>query len=66
MEKQVYRVECNFGSKYFQSLDKARAYFRRKADKHLDVELWRIDYLFGVRAATQKLIDYSGTALPKF
>lgn len=65
--KRLYRVECNFGCKYFKSEEKARAYFERKADKHLDVELWIVTYSvrkFGF-SASQKLLEYSATALPK-
>ena len=42
--EQYFRVECNFGCKYFTNPDKAKAYFDRKADKHLDVEMWLVTY----------------------
>lgn len=29
-KKQIYRVECNFGSKYFADLNKAMKYFNKK------------------------------------
>lgn len=67
--KQYFRVECNFGCKYFTNPDKAKAYFDRKANKHLDVEMWLVTYCCCVRkqtfSATQDLLAYSGTALPK-
>ena len=65
--KQCYRVECNFGCKYFNTQEKARAYFERKASKSLDVEMWQVNYCSCRKriCATQKLIAYSGTTLPK-
>jgi len=41
-KNQIYRVECNFGSKYFADLDKAKKYFNKKANNRLNVELWQI------------------------
>ncbi len=41
-KKKIYRVECNFGSKYFDNLDKALKYFQKKVGNHLYVELWKI------------------------
>ena len=35
-----YRVECNFGSRYFKDNEKALKYFNKCKEKHLDVELW--------------------------
>ena len=29
-KKQIYRVECNVGSKYFADLNKAMKYFNKK------------------------------------
>lgn len=63
-----YRVECNFGCKYFINQDQAKAYFNRKANKHLDVELWHVSYCCcggKTICATQELLAYSGTSMPK-
>ncbi len=38
--RQVYRVECNHGSKYFCSLIKANNYFNAMVSRGYDVELW--------------------------
>lgn len=42
--KQFYRVECNFGCKYFKDIDKAMKYFQKKSDNRLYVELWQVTY----------------------
>lgn len=67
--QQLYRVECNFGCKYFDSLKKAGAYFQRKVKKRLDVELWLVTYIYCAKQskfiARQELLGYSATALPK-
>jgi len=60
--KKVYRVECNFGSKYFESGVSAFAYFEQMKTKQMtSVELWlvikeRTPKLYSV---TQELIAYS-------
>lgn len=41
---QCFRVECNFGSKYFKDIDKAMKYFEKKANNRLHVELWQVSY----------------------
>lgn len=65
-----YRVECNFGSRYFTDIGKAYRYYNKCKAKRLDVELWQVDYHFchstGEVLALQHLIGYSGTDLPKF
>lgn len=67
--EQYFRVECNFGSKYFVDPERARAYFYRKVIKHLDVELWLINYWRYDKKkgfyATQELLAYSGTKFTK-
>lgn len=67
--EQYFRVECNFGCKYFTNPEKAKAYFDRKANKHLDVEMWLVTYCScekkRVFSATQDLLAYSGTTMPK-
>lgn len=67
--EQYFRVECNFGCKYFTNSEKAKAYFDRKANKHLDVEMWLVTYCRCERKhafyATQDLLAYSGTTMPK-
>lgn len=64
-----FRVECNFGCKYFQDISKAQNYFNKCVQKHLDVELWLVTYIccpiLGKYSAKQELIAYSGTHLPK-
>lgn len=40
--EKYYRIECNYGSRYFAEIDKASAYFRRKQSKGLNVELWEV------------------------
>ena len=64
---RYYRVECNFGSKYFHDRDKAFAYYNRKAVKNLDVELWLMAYCRCTKKfhAEQQLIAYSGTQFLK-
>lgn len=66
---QVFRVECNFGSRYFDTAVKAFAYFKKKKAKNLDVEIWLVKFTCspktGLYSATQELLDYSSTALPK-
>lgn len=59
-----YRVECNFGSKYFSNMNKAYEYFFECMDRNLLAELWRITYKFcpalNRYLARQDLIEYSG------
>ena len=68
---QRYRVECNYGSRYFPDLEKAGKYFLKCRARHLDVELWLVNYVLCVDEgeksvlASQLLIDYSGTFIPK-
>ncbi len=66
---RMYRVECNFGSKYFETATKGFAYFKKKKAKHLDVEIWLVNYSYSQKtntySATQELLDYSSTNLPK-
>lgn len=64
-----FRVECNFGCRYFDKIDKAYWYFNKCKTKHLDVELWFVKYGYDFTkkryTATQELLDYSSTYLPK-
>lgn len=46
--RQVYRVECNHGSKYFSSLTKANRYFNAMLSRGYDVELWESTFRIGV------------------
>ncbi len=66
--KEIYRVECNFGSKYFNSLEGAASYFERKLE-NLDAELWMVTYEYCPRKkiyfANQKLLGYSAALLAK-
>jgi len=65
----VYRVECNFGSKYFECLFAAVAFYKKCKAKNRDVELWAIDYFRSKKTnryqAVQELLAYSNTNLPK-
>lgn len=67
--KEIYRVECNFGSKYFNTLEGAVSYFERKVNKGFDAELWLIKYIYCPRnkiySASQKLLGYSAALLAK-
>ncbi len=68
--KKMYRVECNYGSKYFTSFDKALAFFEYKASISPDVELWRVSYNYCARkkiiSASQELLGYTDGTLAKF
>lgn len=70
LQKQIYRVECNFGSKYFKTLDKARKYFEYKVSLDFDAELWLVKYKYNSRneicSASQVLLGYSAIVLSKF
>lgn len=59
---QKYRVECNFGNKYFSNMYKAYGYFFECIDKDLPVMLWRTAYKFCPKLnryiAKQELIEY--------
>jgi len=37
---EFFRVECNFGSRYFDDFDEAKAFFDLRKKRHVDVELW--------------------------
>lgn len=66
---QMYRVECNYGSKYFETATKSFAYFKKKKTKHMDVEIWLVTYVYSQKtntySAIQELLDYSSSNLPK-
>ena len=51
---QRFRVECNFGCRYFKDIVKAQRYFEKCRSKHLEVELWQVSYL----------LTFSGTRYP--
>ena len=65
---QRFRVECNFGCRYFKDRAKAQRYFDKCMDKHLVVELWLVTYRYcpvlEKFSATQDLLAYAGTRLP--
>ena len=65
-----FRVECNFGCRYFSDAKKAKAYFNKCCSKHLDAEIWIVSYYFDESKknyfAMQMLLDYSPTSLLKF
>lgn len=64
-----YRVECNFGCRYFKTIEKARRHFDKCKAKHLDAELWSVIYNYDFvkkrYTGKQELLDYSFTRLPK-
>lgn len=64
-----YRVECNYGSRYFDNASKAIEYFNRKKARNLDVEIWLVFYCYIEQkkqfVAYQKLLCYSSTNMPK-
>lgn len=64
-----YRVECNFGSKYFDNAAEAFVYFEKCKKKNRNVGIW-IMTLSSIKkqnriAVTQELLDYSFTHFPK-
>lgn len=65
-----FRVECNFGCRYFDNASKALKYFNKCISRHLDAEIWLVAYAYCDKSrrlvATQWLLDYSPTALPKY
>lgn len=63
------RVECNFGSKYFDDADKAQLYFDSKAAANQEVELWLVRYIItrkGKMVVVQRLLDCSTSFQPIF
>ena len=44
--RQIYRVECNRGSKYFKNDDKASAYFDYMTACGFDTELWLVRHFY--------------------
>ncbi len=72
MKKAKYfdrlRVECNFGSKYFDDAGKAQAYFKGKVAEEKDVELWLVRYTVTRKGMVveQKMIDCYTTFEPVF
>jgi hypothetical protein len=66
--KIFYRVETNYGSKYFELEEKAKKYFFGKIDEGANVELWGVVYTYGkseLKHAEQHLMAYSGDRLEK-
>ena len=67
---QRYRVECNYGSRYFDDAAKAFTFFNRRKARNLDVEIWLVTYRYSEVAkrfaAMQELLDYSSTNMPKY
>ena len=62
MTKQKYRVEANHGSKYFDDLKKAFAYYKKFKTKRVYVELWEITKVETptLYSVTQLLLDCMG------
>ncbi len=66
---QRYRVECNYGSSYFDTAVKAFAFYNKKKAQNLDVEIWLVTYDYSKPSnrysATQELLEYSFSKFPK-
>lgn len=63
------RVECNFGSKYFDDAKEALAYFKSKAEQGKEVELWLKRYLYSPKGGievVQKMLDCATSFQPIF
>jgi len=60
-----FRVECNFGSKYFDEAVDAFAYFEKCKKKNRNVGIWVISLCYIKKtkrfSASQELLDYSFT-----
>lgn len=65
---QRFRVECNFGCRYFEDRAKAQRYFNKCKEKHLDAELWLVTYIYcpllGKFSASQELLIFTGKEFP--
>lgn len=55
-----FRVECNFGCRYFEELSKAKKYFEKCERNSLKAELWLVHYnyclLLGSYPTKQELL----------
>ncbi|MCL2797713.1 MAG: DUF3373 domain-containing protein [Firmicutes bacterium] len=64
-----YRVECNYGSKYFKTAAEAFDYFYMCKVRGYAVEIWTVVYCYiekiGRYGAAQELLDYSRSKFPK-
>lgn len=60
-----FRVECNFGSKYFNNAAEAFSYFEKNKKKNQNIGIWIINLRYSRKrrhiSITQKLLDYSYT-----
>lgn len=58
-----YRIECNYGCRYFENIGDAHWYFMRCRSKNLHVEFWTVIYTYDAEhnryQATQELKAYS-------
>ena len=61
---QLFRVECNFGSKYFDDIFNARRYFYKCIERDMQVELWKVTYHHCAAkkeySAKQELMEFYG------
>lgn len=67
-QHMIYRVESNYGCKYFESEERAKSYFFCRVDADADVELWCVIYTYGkagLKHAEQHLMAYAGDNLVK-
>lgn len=64
-----FRVECNFGSKYFNNAAEAFSYFEKCKSKNRNVGIWIMSLCYIKKSkrvsVTQELLDYSFTNLHK-
>ncbi len=64
-----YRVECNFGSKYFNNAAEAFSYFEKCKKRNRNVGIWLMTLCNLQKhnrvSVTQELLDYSFTKFPK-
>lgn len=60
-----FRVECNYGSKYFDTAVEAFSYFEKCKKRNRNVTIWAVDITLSHSkriSAVQEMLDYS---LPK-
>ena len=64
-----YRVEFNFGSKYFDNAAEAFSYFEKSKKKNRNISIWLMTLRYIKKSKrisiTQELLDYSFTDFSK-
>ena len=65
---QRFRVECNFGCRYFKDIVKEKKYFKKGGDNNWDGELGEVSYLYCPLlknfSARQDFLPFPGTRYP--